>query len=274
MRRPDRRAACARHIGGRSEQQDNAACFVSRDGRVHLLVAADGMGGHRGGELASRVVIEIADRLWQGLRDLPDAPAEMLETLCQQAHAEIRRRGKEQGLDPHSTLAAVLVTPERAWWVHVGDTRVHAFRGGRLVWRTDDHTVVQQLIRSGRLSEPEGIDHPERNKLLRGLGGDEPVRGTHGQLQMTSDTGFVLCTDGFWSSVGVDEMARLLDDDDPVAACERGVKLAAERGGAEGDNVTVAVLRPSGGALGYRHLWPLFGAFGVAALILLVQFFR
>lgn len=276
MRRAERRAACASHIGGRSEQQDRAVCLTSRDGSSHLLVVADGMGGHQGGELAARTVIDVAERMWHDLQGAPRQPAGFLEALCQQAHTEIRRRGQAQGLDPYSTLAALLVTPGRAWWVHVGDSRVYLFRDGRLVCRTEDHTLVQHLIRIGDLLESEVADHPERNKLLRGLGGDEPPRATHGRMGIAADTAFVLCTDGFWASVATDEMARLLQADDAAAGCAQWAALAAARGGAEGDNVTVAVLQPERATAGLRlrQLWPLFGALGVALVVALTQIFH
>ncbi|ANQ84035.1 PP2C family protein-serine/threonine phosphatase [Azoarcus olearius] len=276
MVRPSRRAAFACHIGGRAEQQDRAACFTSRDGRNHLLVVADGMGGHQGGELASHVVMEVAERAWSALDGLPHAPASFLERVCQQAHAEIRLAGQARGLRPCSTLAALLVSPHRAWWSYVGDSRIYVFRDGRPLWRTEDHTVVQQLVRSGRISEAEVVDHPDRNKLLRGLGGDEPLRATHGQLRIDAATGFVLCTDGFWATTSTEEMAPLLSASDLAAACTNAVAAAAQRGGPESDNVTIAVLQPERRtqAVNHRQLWPLYGALGLALLLLFSRFFN
>lgn len=275
MGRSARRTACASHIGGRSEQQDRAVCLASPDGGSHLLVVADGMGGHQGGELAASTVVEVAGELWRAHGGAPAAPAAFLDALCQQAHTEIRSRGLLQGLTPHSTIAALLLTPQRAWWAHVGDTRIYVFRDRLLVCRTEDHTLVQHLIRSGRLLETESLDHPERNKLLRGLGGDEPVRPTHGQMAIAADTAFLLCTDGFWASVRADEMPALLQAEDAAVACSQWVATAATRGGAEGDNVSVAVAQPAlAVGVDHRRLWPLYGALGVALTILLVQIFH
>lgn len=276
MRGGNRRSACASHIGGRSEQQDQAVCLASRDGRNHLLVLADGMGGHQGGELAARTVVEVARRVWQEVDGAPLQPAAFLEALCQQAHAAILGRGEALGLQPHSTLVALLATPGRAWWAHVGDSRLYLFRAGKLLCRTEDHTLVQHLVRIGDLLETEVKDHPERNKLLRGLGMEGPLRVTHGQMAVTDDTAFVLCSDGFWNCIDDGEMARMLQEEDVDAMCANWAALAAERGGADGDNVTVAVLQAAPVAAGsaLRQLWPLYCALCVALAILLALRFN
>jgi serine/threonine protein phosphatase PrpC len=256
---------CASHIGGRAEQQDSVICLASRDGRARLLVVADGMGGHRGGELASQTVIETVLRLWDDRRRAPDDPAAFLDRLCREADQSVRETGRAHGLTPHSTIAALLATRERAYWTHVGDSRIYAFRGDKPVFRSEDHTVVQNLVRAGRIREDEAYTHPEQHKLLRGLGGDTPTTPTAGQMRLTPETGFLLCTDGFWATVRPEEMPALLAAQDPQTACEHWVALAARRGGRDSDNVTVAVLRPSGRTeLDHRALWPLYAALAFA----------
>lgn len=268
-----RQMAFASHIGGRAEQQDGVACFASRDGKRALLVVADGMGGHQGGALASRTVIEVAEGLWNGGLFAPENPRAFLETLCLRADDEIRVRGAAKGLSPHSTVAALLVTRDRAYWAHVGDSRVYGFCGTRLIFRTEDHSAVRKLVLAGKISESEAETHPEQHLLLRGLGGDMPTRPTFGQVQMAGNMGFVLCTDGFWATIRTDEMAALLTADDLSSACEYWVALAAERAGADSDNVTVAALRAPGSSL-HRMLWPLYVAGAVALFLLLLSLFR
>jgi PPM family protein phosphatase len=273
------RTASATDIGARAEQQDSVGHHSTPDGRCHLLVVADGMGGCEGGELASRTVVDVAARLWETCYEGgPDNPPAFLEALCHLAHDEIRSIGQARGISPYTTIVALLATSERAWWVHVGDSRVYGFRDSSPVWRTEDHTLVQNLIRTGRINESERLRHPDRNKLLRGLGGSDPVRTTHGQMQMTPQTGFVLCTDGFWAFVKPDEMPALLWADNPAQACREWVARAVERGGADADNATVAVLQPEArlvsARVDHRQLWPLYGALGVAVAILLLQTFR
>lgn len=287
------RAACASHIGGREEQQDMAASFSSHDGECHLLVVADGMGGRSGGRLAAETVVDVAAELWANCQGHPDDPHAFLETLCQQAHAGIRQRGQTLGLEPMSTIAALFATSTRAWWVHAGDSRVYAFRGNTRVLRTEDHTMVRKLVATGRLNEAEAGAHPERHLLLRGLGSADGPQPTHGQMSLSADTGFVLCSDGFWNVVRDDELPALLSARDAHVQCTEWAAIAAERGGPDGDNVTVAVLLPAmpgrparcspqqhpavgtaahpvfGQALG--RYWPLFAAVVIALLLLFVH---
>ena len=266
------RAAIASDVGGRVVQQDAVACFVSADRKCHLLVLADGMGGHAGGELASAAVIEEATELWARRRRAPPEPHLFLETLCHQAHERIRRLGAEQGLQPRSTIAALLVTEARAWWVHVGDSRVYAFRTGQLLMRTEDHTVARTLIRGGVRKASALQGGIEQHMLLRGLGGQEPLRTTHGQMAMSAQTAFLLCTDGFWGVVDDQELSQVLETDDAQATCLRWVGEAARRGGAEGDNVALALLLPEGGAPPlWRRPWPWLVAVAVVALLAVIQ---
>lgn len=276
MGRAKQRSDHAGHIGERGEQQDHAACFASADGQYHFLVVADGMGGGTGGGLAAHTVIEVAARLWSEAGHRPADPSAFLETLCQQAHGEIRLHGEACGEAAGSTVVALLATAGRAWWVHVGDSRLHAFRAGKLVFRTEDHTLVQQLVRSGRISEAEAGRHPEQHKLLRALGGDEAPQTTHGQMQVCPETGFVLCTDGFWATVDAGEMTDLLTTEPPARTCAQWVEIAVERAGADADNATVAVLRPAGEASwqACRRFWPLYVAGAVALVALLFHVLR
>lgn len=276
MRRAKRRTGQAAHIGGRAEQQDQAACFASADGRRYFLVVADGMGGRTGGELAARTVIEVAERLWRASGQSPEDPPAFLEAICQQSHAAILQHAADCGEIAGATVVALLATPERAWWVHVGDSRLYAFREGKVVFRTEDHTLVQQLVRSGQIDEAAAGDHPEQHKLLRGLGGDDAPQTTHGQMRTCMETGFVLCTDGFWAKVTADEMSGLLAVEAPGDACAKWVETAVVRAGAEADNATVAVLQPAGGAnsLAYRQLWPLYAAAAVALAAFLFHAMR
>lgn len=266
MRRMAARTGQGSHIGSRAEQQDCAACFVSADARCHLLVVADGMGGRSGGARAARAVIQSAEAHWQGAGRLPDNPPAFLQSLCQHAHAAIGQFAEDSGEPAGTTVVALLCGPERAWWVHAGDSRLYAFRAGRPVFRTDDHTIVQQRVRRGQLDETAAALHPDQHKLLRGLGGRDPLQLTHGQMRVDADTGFVLCTDGFWAHVSSDEMAGLLAAADPDQACAQWAAVAAERAGAGADNATVAVLQPAGSPSHgfWRPLWPLIAAVALA----------
>jgi len=129
------------------------------------------MGGHRGGSLAAQTLLEIAETKWDSCSGAPGDPKRFLEHLCQDAHQEINLRGRERGLDPRSTLVALIVRGSRACWVHVGDSRLYLFRGRELRVRTRDHSLVQELVEAGQIAEEDMATHPDQNKLLRSIGG-------------------------------------------------------------------------------------------------------
>jgi len=236
-------AASAERIGGRKEQQDSVSFFHSRDGDACLLVVADGMGGHRGGAIASQALLEIAKRSWESCHSAPEDPKQFLEDLCQQAHSQIKLRGHEEDLDPHTTVVALIVRDAQAFWVHVGDSRLYHFRGQALLSRTKDHSMVQMLVDAGEVAEEEIATHPDQNKLLRSIGGEDPPKTTHGSVSLTAEDAFLLCSDGFWETITVEEITVALGDRELKHALDHLAGLASERGGAKGDNVAVAAAR-------------------------------
>ena len=262
-------------IGGRAEQQDAYACLSSKTGKNHLLVVADGMGGHQDGTRAAETVISVARDLWRHHKEAPADPHGFLETLCQTAHASIRSLWPDGRAGPMSTIAALVVTPAGAWWAHVGDTRLYVFRDGQPVFRTDDHTPLNSLVLSGSLTDDERRTHPDQNKLLRALGSAAAPQVTHGKIALTGDTGFLLCTDGFWSAVNDLELPALLASADPQLACQSFAELATKRAGEHSDNVTVALFATRHAtASTFRTYWPIVLATLISLTILSTLLFR
>jgi len=240
------RVVAGRARGGRDAQQDEVLCLHDAQEETFLLVLADGMGGDGAGELASAGVIEAARRLWsEGVwRELP-GPL-FLESLCQEAHAELhRRRVGLQGGEPHSTVVALLVQGDRVSWAHVGDSRLYRFQGARLLGRTEDHSLAQLRLLRGEISERELATHPDQHKLLRGLGGADAPVVEHGCAVLRAGQSFVLCSDGVWEQLSTDELGRLSRRRDQDAALREALALAVERGGQDGDNVALIFARPA-----------------------------
>ncbi len=226
------------------------------------------MGGLEDGEVAARAVIDAAGRLWATQQELPADPQAFLATLAAAAHEAVRAAAPGAG----ATLAALLAGRQRAWWIHIGDSRVYGFRDGLAVCRSEDHTVVQQLVRSGAIEPEQAATHPEQHKLLRCLGGELPAQPTHGQMATGPGAAFVLCTDGFWAAVRDAEMAALLAAGDLQQACEAWVDTAVARNGVGGDNASLAALRLPAAAEGrevHRRLWPLYAAATLTTAVLL-----
>ena len=261
------RVAAGRARGGRAIQQDDLVGLHAAEENAHLLVLADGMGGDGAGELASAGVVAVARKLWASGSWREQPGPIFLETLCQEAHAELRRR-RDRIADGalHSTVVALLLRGDRACWVHVGDSRLYRFQHGRCLGMTEDHSLVQQRVRLGELSDAQAVGDPDQYKLLRGLGGPQPPEVEHGCAMLRSGQAFALCSDGLWAHLSTEELARLAQRPDQAAALREGIAMALERGGAAGDNVALMLVR-AGQVGGWRQrggrLWSaMFGAAG------------
>lgn len=234
--------ATATAQGSRAEQQDRLATYTADNNR-HLLVLADGMGGHKGGALAAQTVIDVAERFWNSRQTDLTEPTVFLQDLCQQAHAEILFAGKQTQQRPHSTCVVLYLDNNHASWTHIGDSRLYHFAGKKLIVRTEDHSVVQMLLKLGEITAAEMKNHPDRNQVLKSLGGSRSVETDVHQTSVTDRAGFVLCSDGFWETIGAEEMGHALLAKDLAKAATELVELAVKRGGKGGDNVAVVLAR-------------------------------
>ncbi|MBF0423003.1 MAG: serine/threonine-protein phosphatase [Magnetococcales bacterium] len=230
------------HQGGRETQQDRVDGLAIPELDAQLFVVADGMGGHQGGELASQAVIHTVKKRFQKL-SWDEDEKEFLVGLCREAHQEINRIGRERRLDPHSTGVFLFLKGHWAWWVHVGDCRLYHFRNGKLLRRTRDHSVAQHLLDLGRIKEEEMVNHPGQSRLLAGLGGEKNPEPMPGSARVKPGDVFLLCSDGLWTTITMDEMIAALAQDSLTEAARSLVEVAVARGGKEGDNVSVVLVR-------------------------------
>jgi serine/threonine protein phosphatase PrpC len=237
--------------GGRPTQQDELVCLHDRATDARLLVLADGMGGDGAGEVAAAGVIRVSRQLWQQGSWRGQPGPLFLETLCQAAHLELRRCGEALvGAQPHSTVVALLLHGRRACWAHVGDSRLYRFQGGRCLGRTEDHSVAQRKVAHGQLqAEAMGSD-PAQHMLLRGLGGPQPPQVEHGFAALRPGQSFVLCSDGVWERLSCAELGRLARHRDLCRSLNEALGKALQRGGPDGDNVSLILAR-----IGWRQWW-------------------
>jgi len=205
-----------------------------------LLLVADGMGGHAAGELASSLAIAtVAD-----LDVHPPTNADVLTSLAEAIDNVGDAIGELIADDPDLTGMGTTITG--LYWlggriavVHVGDSRAYLFRDNELIQLTHDHTYVQTLVDSGRITEEEASVHPRRSLLMRALDGMNPVEADLSVREARSGDRFLLCSDGLSGVVRDTEIADLLSTGEPTGVVTRLVDLALERGAP--DNVTVVV---------------------------------
>lgn len=238
------RLAAGRAKGGRPTQQDALVCLHDQTTDTSLLVLADGMGGDGAGELASEGVVEVARQLWNLGQWREQPGAIFLETLCQQAHAELRRRGRSLvSSAPHSTVVALLIRGDRLCWAHVGDSRLYRFQGRRCLGHTQDHSVSQRKVSRGELAAEQMATDPDQHKLLRGLGGPQPPQVDHGGAVLRPGQSLVMCSDGVWEQLSTHELGSLANRRNQLDALHAALTIALERAGEAGDNVALIMFR-------------------------------
>jgi protein phosphatase len=210
--------------------------------RAPLFVIADGMGGAQAGEVASQLAIaHFADGL---PGEESDSVPERLARAVQEANAEIHalseRDARRAGMG--TTLTAAHVGSSEISIAHVGDSRAYLLRDGELSRITEDHSLVEELLRQGRLTEEEAEEHPQRSIITRALGPEPEVEVDTGSLSAAAGDVVLICSDGLTSMVPEATVGEILRDaPDITSAADALVAAALDAGGR--DNVTVLLFR-------------------------------
>ena len=208
--------------------------------RSPLFVVADGMGGAQAGEVASRLAV---DTFKGGLADGSDPEASLLaqveqanERINELSHANIEHAGMG------TTITAVYLGEQDMVVAHVGDSRAYCLRDGELMRLTDDHSLVDELIRQGKLTPEEAEAHPQRSVITRALGPEPSVEVDVRTFRARPGDIYLLCSDGLTTMLSEDELLDLLSSN-PVLR-DAGEQLIAAANAAGGkDNITVVLLR-------------------------------
>lgn len=238
-------ACVAQHQGDRKEQQDRAALVPHpRGGGVVLAVVADGMGGHTGGALAAQQVIYTCSNNLEQFSARSESPHSLLAASLGEAHLLIKASRFINEKDPHSTAVTLILQPGKASWAHCGDSRLYRFRGDRPVFRTTDHSYVEQLVARGKITPQQALVHPNRNILTTSLGGNDAPLIDFGQASdLQAGDSFLLCSDGLWSYFGDAELATLVAAHGARDACELLIDGARARAQGEGDNLSLVIVK-------------------------------
>ena len=246
------RAGMASDVGRVRRSNEDALAFVCPDDvalrrRLGVLaMVADGMGGHRGGEVASTLAVDTVCRGYfaaqpgeDRLRVLERAMLDANRAICQAGLADPSLEGMG------TTATALVIVDDSVLFAHVGDSRLYHCAEGHCRQLTEDHTLVQQMVKNGVLSAEAARLYPMRNVLMRSL-------GTYSGLKIATrscaapqigDT-FVLCSDGLHASVDAADIAEVVASLQPREASQRLVELACARDGSDNVSVAVVVVRP------------------------------
>jgi PPM family protein phosphatase len=223
-------------VGARTDvgrvREGNEDGFVASE---PLFAVADGMGGHQGGEVASKVALETLQKAADGTADLAE--------VVQEANRAVFTRASQDPalLGMGTTLTAVLVEEHRLHLAHVGDSRMYLARDGRLERITRDHTVVEEMVEQGRLTPEEAAIHPQRSIVTRALGVEEDIQVDELDLDVRPGDRVLLCSDGLTGMVDEGEILRLLTEHRNAQAATDALVDAANRAGGQ-DNITAVIL--------------------------------
>lgn len=231
--------------GSRKVNQDRVAYTYGRD--TLLLVVADGMGGHAGGEIAAQIAVRLfIERFQQEAKPVLKNPLKFLQDTLLRAHAALGSYANQFSMleTPRTTCVAVIVQAGHAYWAHVGDSRFYLFRQGGLIASTKDHSKVQYLVDQGVIGAHEVAEHPDRNKIFSCLGGlVDPVIDLSRRTPLRGGDILVLCTDGMWSVMPPTEIARYLTSTPILKTAPQMLREAEKRGGPDGDNLSLIAVR-------------------------------
>jgi PPM family protein phosphatase len=219
------------------QRQGNEDSFLERS---PLFVVADGMGGARAGEVASRMAVEQFDHV-DGA-DIP--PEQQLAEVAKGANRKIHKMAQEDSAyaGMGTTFTAALVTGKHIAIGHVGDSRLYRFRDGELERLTHDHSLVEEFVRQGKLTPAEAEVHPQRSIITRALGPEPEVEvDTYTHSGRDGDV-YLLNSDGLTGMINEQQVAEILRDRESLEdAAEKLIAAANENGGK--DNITVVLFR-------------------------------
>jgi PPM family protein phosphatase len=220
-----------------------------------LFAVADGMGGAQAGEVASGLAAAVLE---EGAGD--ERGEERVASLIQEANRRVFQRSNEDattsGMGTTMTVALVDSSGRTIAFGHVGDSRAYRVRDGRLEQLTDDHSLVGELVRSGKLSPEEAETHPQRSVITRALGTEPDVDVDTFTVEAQPDDLYLLCSDGLTDMISADEIFAVLDGSDDLEVAARALIEAANAGGGE-DNITVVLFQiGDGGEVGQTAQMP------------------
>ncbi|PWI57338.1 Stp1/IreP family PP2C-type Ser/Thr phosphatase [Sulfoacidibacillus thermotolerans] len=238
--------AAASHVGLVRKVNQDGYLILSEQGKDYLVCVADGMGGHVAGEVASALALQtIREVMQQGVENDQ-------ETRLQQAILSANQRVYEQSVQTEkyagmgTTIVAALLERESIWLAHVGDSRAYLLRGdGELSQLTEDHSLVNELLRRGQIQPQEAIRHPQRHLLTRALGTLPDVVVECRNLAWTTGDMFFICSDGLTTHVADEQLRSILSTaEDLQVKVDQLIQAALDNGGH--DNVTVVAVLHDG----------------------------
>ena len=229
----------------RTHNEDSGGLYYNKDDQF-LAVIADGMGGHRAGDVASQMATDFIGEKWRETTHFisPEAVEKWLSKVLKKANQSILKKAQKnkecQGMG--TTVVISVCTDEFISIAHIGDSRCYMLSEEGFKQVTEDHSLVNELLRTGQISESDAEHHPRKNVLLKALGTEENVQADIKSLGWEKNNKLLLCSDGLANKVLNEELADYVKQDKNIQEIVQDlVELANERGGE--DNVSLAIIQ-------------------------------
>jgi protein phosphatase len=208
-----------------------------------LLIVCDGMGGHKGGEIASRLSVESIKNHFESVNNSFN-PVKELQASIQAANDTLIDAAKKDPTlnEMGSTVVITLLQNDKAYTANLGDSRIYLCRDGEIKQLTKDHSLVQQMVDSRMISQEEAKHHPQKNVITRSLGiGLQTEPEISVGFNLKDGDIFIQCSDGLTTFVNDEEILKIVSDESVQDAANNLVELANKRGGE--DNITVQIAK-------------------------------
>lgn len=229
----------------RKHNEDSGEVFTK--GEHFLAVIADGMGGHKAGDIASQEALSVLKGAWESFEGSMDSVRDWILKVLRDANKHIfdysQQNPETRGMG--TTIVAALGTKSEITVAHIGDSRCYLYTKGELKRVTDDHSLVQELVKSGQITEDEAEIHPRRNMIMKAVGTDETVEAEVNHIVWNKGDYLLLCSDGLSDKVSFKRIQEVLDETDENVndKVEKLITWAKEAGGE--DNITAILIQNS-----------------------------
>ena len=232
----------------RKLNEDSGGIHFNKNNQLLALVA-DGMGGHNAGEVASEVANEIIKKAWAKEKELtkPEQIEKWLHKNIIKANSEIYKYAtkNEQYKGMGTTLVVAVCTDEFFSIAHVGDSRGYLLNENGFKQLTDDHSLVNELVKSGEITENDAKEHPRKNVLLKALGTEEEITPEVKTISWEDNNYLLLCSDGLSNKIAQTELASKLKENKSLSEITNNLMLIANQRGGE-DNISIALITKAG----------------------------
>lgn len=234
--------AAITHLGNVRENNEDAYYLDAEIGC--LFAVADGMGGHRAGEVASELAIEAVKETFREMAQAHQAPVAAIQKAFALAAEKIEARAlTDQACEGMGTTLTMAFKSEDVLYIgHIGDSRAFVVKDGTIKQITKDHSLVAELVRTGAISTEEAKSHPQRNVIMRALSvGCQPVADIH-EIELEGENLLLICSDGLTDYLDQDEILKVIKQENQISETVRVLCNSALTQGGH-DNITIVAVR-------------------------------